>query len=209
MEGRQGRQELGLSRNGRMLAGFSYRVKLLGPQSQALVRQLPLPATSPPQKQHHGHWVMLEGPSKSLSAHRMALQLCFDMPIPRISSNQAENTSYPMGIKQWTELSSLVLSGSYKTHFREYLHISTTTTIILFPSPAFICYARACTSTPIAISVGICTLVNINNVWLFFFSEEKLIKFISKCFPNLKLLPAISISYSTSSNFYKGKIRSP
>lgn len=99
MEGRQGRQELGLSRNGRMLAGFSYRVKLLGPQSQALVRQLPLPATSPPQKQHRGHWVMLEGPSKSLSAHRMALQLCFDMPIPRISSNQAENASYPMGIK--------------------------------------------------------------------------------------------------------------
>lgn len=173
MEGRQGRQELGLSRNGRMLAGFSYRVKLLGPQSQALVRQLPLPATSPPQKQHHGHWVMLEGPSKSLSAHRMALQLCFDMPIPRISSNQAENTSYPMGIKQWTELSSLVLSGSYKTHFREYLHISTTTTIILFPSPAFICYARACTSTPIAISVGICTLVNINNAWLFFFFWRK------------------------------------
>lgn len=210
MEGRQGRQELGLSRNGRMLAGFSYHVKWPGPQSQALVWQLPLPATSPPQKQHCGHWVMLQGPLKSLSAHGTAPQLCFDMPIPRISSNQAENVSYHMGIKHSEqELSSLVLSGSYKTHFREYLHISTMATIILFPSPAFICYARACTSIPIAISVGICTLVNTNNVWLFFFSEEKLIKFISKCFPNLKLLPAISVSYSRSSIFYKVKIRSP
>lgn len=67
-------------------------------------------------------------------------------------------------------------------------------TVIPFPSLAFICYARACTSVPIAISVGICTLVNTNNVWDFSFAEEKLIKFISKCFPNLKLLPAISVS---------------
>lgn len=125
MEGRQCREELGLSRHSRMLAGFTYHMKLPGPQSQALAQQPPLPATSPPpQKQHRGHWVMLEGPIKNISAHGMAPQLCFDMPTPRISRNQAENTSYHMGLKHSAqELSSLILSGSYKTHFREYLCI--------------------------------------------------------------------------------------
>lgn len=39
-------------------------------------------------------------------------------------------------------------------------------TVVPLASPAFICYARACTSTqlPIAISMAICTLVNTNNV---------------------------------------------
>lgn len=95
-------------------------------QIQALVQQSSLPATSPPsQKWHCEHWVMLESPIKSLSGHRIAPQLCFDTPTPRISSNQVEDTSYHVGIKhREQELSSLILSGSYKTHFREYLCIS-------------------------------------------------------------------------------------
>lgn len=98
------------------------------------------------------------------------------MPTPRISSNQAENTSYHMGIKQSEqELSSLILS--FLVVVTKPISGSTSVfhnlaTFIPFPSPAFICYARACTSIPIVISVGICALVNTNNVWDFSFAEE-------------------------------------
>lgn len=135
MEGRQGREELGLSSQDLTLDVSWIQLPCEaawfpepGSGTPTLVPQaLAAPTSHITSSTEAASWalVMLEGPIKSLSAHGMAPQLCFDMPTPRISSNQAEGTSYHMGIKHSEqELSSLFLTGSYKTHFKEYLCIS-------------------------------------------------------------------------------------